>query len=958
MVMLAGEPGIGKTRTAQELAAYAEGRGAQVLWGWCYEEVGAPPFWPWVQAIRSYVQQAEPERLRSEMGVGAAGIAEILPEIHAKLPGLETPLELGPERARFRLFDSITAFFKNASQSQPLMLVLDDLHWADKSSLLLLQFLAQESAQFQPGRLLVVGCYRDIELSRQHPLSETLAELSRTAGDRFQSVFLRGLDQDDTARFIKAKMGIEPVTGLAEALFSQSEGNPFFITEIIRLLSESGDLAGGYASMPEVLRIPDRIRTVIGRRLNRLSDQCDHALTTASIIGREFNFVLLSKLVDEIPEDQLLQSVDEAVSNNLIEDVTGQMDRYQFSHALIQQTLAEDVTTSRRVRLHARIGEALEAMYGDGAEAHSAELAYHFGQAAAANGAEKLVRYSLLAGEQALAAYAWEEAAVLFQSGLESKTGESTDAETAALLFGLGRAQVATLPRHRSNEVLDTMRPAFDYYVATGDDARALALAEYPFSMFRGAPGVASLLEEALTLIPSGSLQAARLLERYGNALTSEHGNYGDAVNALAQARAIARREDDVDLEASVLASAASIHWSHLHPQEALENSLGAVELGRRSNNAPLPIDIGRAHFHAMASLIAMGNIRRARPHAVALLAWAESRGGAGLAQALRANEVLAHVEGDWQGALEFSDRGLAAGQGGDTRLLNNRAVLEYQRGEFEQGDDYLERLLETMRLSPVGPHFEYSVAPLVIGVAARLTGKTDRSDVAEAAAETVLSSRSVFPLFAQHARLGLALLAVQHGDTNVAAEQYAAIKSGPSYFTPVGLICPDRVMGLLAQTIGNLDAAVNHFEDALNFCRAAGYRPELAWTCCDYSDTLIQRKLEEDLAKAERLLGESLAISTELGMRPLMERVNQRVNRVQAQPPKSHGRPAGLSEREVEVLRLVASGMSNAVLAAELVLSVRTVERHIANICLKTNSHGRAEATAFAFTHGLMSST
>ena len=134
MVMLAGEPGIGKTRTAQELAAYAEGRGAQVLWGWCYEEVGAPPFWPWVQAIRSYVQQAEPERLRSEMGVGAAGIAEILPEIHAKLPGLETPLELGPERARFRLFDSITAFFKNASQSQPLMLVLDDLHFTGQTS--------------------------------------------------------------------------------------------------------------------------------------------------------------------------------------------------------------------------------------------------------------------------------------------------------------------------------------------------------------------------------------------------------------------------------------------------------------------------------------------------------------------------------------------------------------------------------------------------------------------------------------------------------------------------------------------------------------------------------------------------------------------------------------------------------------------------------------------------------
>ncbi len=166
-----------------------------------------------------------------------------------------------------------------------------------------------------------------------------------------------------------------------------------------------------------------------------------------------------------------------------------------------------------------------------------------------------------------------------------------------------------------------------------------------------------------------------------------------------------------------------------------------------------------------------------------------------------------------------------------------------------------------------------------------------------------------------------------------------------------------DRLLGLLAQTMGNLDDFHTHFEDALAFCRKAGYRPELAWTCCDYSDTLNQRKGEGDRAKAIRLLEESLAISTELGMRPLMGRVIERLARIQAQPSRSPAYPAGLSEREVEVLRLLASGKSNAVIAAELVLSVRTVERHISNIYGKTNSHGRAEATGFAFTHGLMSS-
>ena len=275
LVMLVGDPGIGKTRTAQELAALAEQQGVQVLWGWCYEEEGAPPYWPWVQPIRSYVRQTEPEQLRSQMGQGAADIAEIVTEIHGKLPGLETPPSLEPGPARFRLFDSITTFLKKAAENQPIMLVLDDLHWADKPSLLMLQFLARELAPTQSGRLLVVGCYRDVELSRQHPLSEILAALSRSAGGGFQRVLLRGLGQEDTARFIDESAGIQPSIELVNALYSQTEGNPFFMTEVIRLLSDSGELTAEYVGIPGGLRIPEGVREVIGQRLNRLSERCN-----------------------------------------------------------------------------------------------------------------------------------------------------------------------------------------------------------------------------------------------------------------------------------------------------------------------------------------------------------------------------------------------------------------------------------------------------------------------------------------------------------------------------------------------------------------------------------------------------------------------------------------------------------------------------------------------------------
>ena len=226
LVTLVGEPGIGKTRTAQELATYAGLRSAQVLWGRCYEEQGMPPYWPWVQAIRSYVREREPDQLRSEMGAGAAEIAEVVSDIKERLPDLSPPPQLdSPEQARFRLFDSITAFLKSASQKQPLVLVLDDLHWADQPSLLLLQFVARELGN---SRLLLIGTYRDMELSRQHPLTETLGELTRER--LFQRVLLRGLSQQDVRRFIEVAACVDPPQGLAEAVHTQTEGKPLFVT--------------------------------------------------------------------------------------------------------------------------------------------------------------------------------------------------------------------------------------------------------------------------------------------------------------------------------------------------------------------------------------------------------------------------------------------------------------------------------------------------------------------------------------------------------------------------------------------------------------------------------------------------------------------------------------------------------------------------------------------------------
>ena len=290
------------------------------------------------------------------------------------------------------------------------MLVLDDLHWAGHPSLLLLEFVARELGN---SRLMVIGTYRDVDLSRQHPLSQTLGELTRER--LFQRVLLRGLDREDVGRFIELASGLTPPAGMLEAVHRQTEGNPLFVTEVVRLLVQEGDLAQGPSTgsgrtgerVSWSVRIPEGVREVIGRRLDRLSQRCNETLTIASVVGREFTLDQLSPLIEDLSGDRLLEVLEEALAARVIEELPQSVGRYQFTHALIQETLTGELPTTRKVRLHARIAEALELLYGSNAGAHAAELAHHFFEAQTVLGPGKLIEYSFQAGERALAIHAY-----------------------------------------------------------------------------------------------------------------------------------------------------------------------------------------------------------------------------------------------------------------------------------------------------------------------------------------------------------------------------------------------------------------------------------------------------------------------------------------------------------------------------------------------------------------------
>jgi len=669
-------------------------------------------------------------------------------------------------------------------------------------------------------------------------------------------------------------------------------------------------------------------------------------LISASIIGREYDFRLLSRVESSLQEDRLLEVIDEALNSRLIEEIPGSGERYQFSHALVQQYLAESLSASRRVRLHALIGESLEELYGEDVDAHAGELAYHFTQAASIIGADKQVRYALIAGERALAAFAHEEALTLFLASLNAREHDPMDSEKAAILFGLGRAQAATRLATQGEESIANMSQAFEYFAQSGDIDQAVAVAESALQSPLGErTKTADLVTKALSLALPDSYHAGRLLSLYGRVLGLERGDYTGARQAFDRALAIAKREGDVALEMRILANAARVSDFNLKYEEAADHCRQVILLSRQADE---PESEMTAYYIASISFGRTGNLREAKQNAAAALSAAEKlRDSFWLSGALWRNAISAYFEGDWQIARDFSNRGFDVSPT-DSRNLLTRILLEYETGNFKAGEEYLERLLDVKRLTPPGPSYPHVATALVIAATARITGEDDRINIAKDAAETALSSRE------GDARLALGLLAVLRGDVALAQEHYPGIEPIRGLITAT--ISGDRILGLLASTMGNFDQAQQHFEDASAFCRNGGYRPELAWTCYDYSDTLVRRGAAGDRAKAKSLLDESLAISSELGMRPLMERIATSLQeQILSYPEGLSVYPDGLTDREVEVLRFIATGKSSREVAEELVLSIRTVERHVANIYGKIDARGRAEATAYALRHALI---
>ena len=568
-------------------------------------------------------------------------------------------------------------------------------------------------------------------------------------------------------------------------------------------------------------------------------------------------------------EDRLLEVLEEGLAARVIEEMPDSVGVYQFTHALIQQTLFNELTTTRRVRLHARIIEVFEELYSDDLESHAVNLAYHATEAEAMIGPEKVSRYSKTAGDKALSTYAYEDAINHYQRAFAAKEGQPRDFEVADILFGLGRAQTSMFEVARAQEAVDNLKLAFDSFVELGNTQAAVNVAMNHHGFLAFSTGTAAMAAQALEMVAADSIEAGYLLSQLGAALIWETGE-DESREHVGRAIEIARHEGDPGLEVRALVYASLIDRAQGRHREAINKSLRVIELAQSIGELYALV---RARNLCAGLYIRLGDSDEARVHATAGVEDAErlhNRMWTG--RLLNHSSDLAILKGEWNAAQEFNERVLAASLK-DFSSLGNEAIRCLHVGEIEKGYELLHEMLELLPESVHGLGVEHVQTPTITMLFSRVTGNADFIDAAESAANALLST-SKAPLFVRtSAWVGLALISIQKNDHESARQQYLLLEPqrGSQDYATVNI---DRILAMLSHTFGNLDDSARHFEDALAFCRKAGYLPELAWSLCDYADMLLERKDEGDSEKAVAMLDESLAISTELGMRPLMERV------------------------------------------------------------------------------------
>jgi tetratricopeptide (TPR) repeat protein len=876
LAVLVGEPGIGKTRTAEEFCEHAQGLGAMMLWGRCYEGDWAPPFSPFTEAIRQYAETTDDTALRSALGKDAGVVARLVPALRDRLPDISEPSQLPAEGERYRLLETVSSFFGSVATARPLVLVLDDLHWADSGTIAMLRHVARQATG---QRVLLLGAYRDVEVDAQHPLVAALPELRREAA--FERVALGGLENADVGRLLSVIAEQDVPDDLVRAIAQETEGNPFFIREVLLHLIEEGKVLtedGRWRATLSVaeMGIPEGVREVIGRRVSRLSEAANRLLAVASAFDGGFAFDLVAS-VSGLGEAAALDAIDEGLAAQVLRPA-GAADTYDFTHALFRHTLYEEMSPSRKVRLHRQIGEAIEARYAENLEPHLGELAYHFYRAASAGDVAKAIDYCRRAAEQARARFACEDAVAHYQRALEvfDLLPHPDAARRCALLLDLGEAQSFT-GLGQDAAAMETFLKAADAARKTNDaDAFARAADGYHEASYwatGAAPQhyqtkVVPLLQEAARLLGNRrDAPAVKVLSKLGRSL--HHAGHSDeGIRVCNDAVSLARTLGDPTLVAYALDCLQFPLWRPDTLEQRLALAREVVELAAQGSDRERQMF---SHVWMGYQLLEAGGVALAEHHFVEFGRYGQDLHIPAALYAQKAHAAgLAYLRGDLRAGEALSLDAFSFGQ----KYVGMAAEIHVAQLFYlymEQGR--LAELLPAWRtfLDQNASHPWAAAIRAALGFACAESGDLDGAR--EELNVLIVDDCEGIPFneFWLATMTFLAGIAARLGSEHCAT-LYRLLSPYPDRNVLVGdgMVChgsSSRPLGLLAAALHRWDEAERHFADALGMNAKMGARPWVAHTQFNYAQMLLARGEPGDREKARGLLQEALGAAQQMGM-------------------------------------------------------------------------------------------
>jgi tetratricopeptide (TPR) repeat protein len=894
--LITGEAGIGKTAIANQLAAGAAERGALVLWGRCWEGGGAPPYWPWAQIIRAVAEGRDEESLRSFASSGAAEIALLVPELAMRLHVPTDRLRpIESDARRFYVFEAVTSFLRAASQPQPIVLVIDDLHDADQPSLLLLRYLISDVRR---SRMQVLATYREAVPDAE--AEDVLAALAREG----MVLGLQGLDRVEVGRLIEQVSGSIALQDKVTEIYEATEGNPLFVGEVTRLMAAHDRLTSrGRLG----ISIPQSVRAVIRRRLLPLSADAIRVLSAAAVAGRDFDLRLVSA-ASGLASDRILGSLAEAVALGLVrEEATG---IYRFSHPLMREVIYDELPVDARIEGHRLIGEAIERFDVGDPRQHLAQLAYHFAKVAPAGEAQKARDYARRAGDQAMESCAYEEAVAEYRRALDALTFASPDEDLRCeLLLNQGGALVRA---GDYEEGRTTFLTAFDVARNLGD-AERLAVAALGFGEPQVQAGVADrrlmdLLREALdALSPGDGALRARILSRLSLELTfSGETELREALSL--EALEMARRLDEV----VPLASALRARWLAIWGPDGLEERTGIADeilrLGGVTGDRETEL-IGRARRITCA--MEAGNIRLAEADIVA---------HSDLANELRMpyHQWVAAAMRAMRALLDGS-LGAAEGRAGEAlAMLPKRqdAVFAHlnQITQIRRDQGRLGEMRETWQQIVEGfPQVGFARGCLCLADL-ELGRQEDARRCLRSLAEAIdeLPRNGVNWL----AALAVASIAAARlDDVDAAASMHRLLLPYADrtivISAPHPVVCfgsASLYVALLEATLSRWQAAEVHFETAIEANSRLGARSLLAFTHLEYARTLFKQGRAGDRVRARGLLDRSAATARALEMDGLSDHI-ERLRALDAGSPIAAGTGGNTIRREGEYWTVTYEG-------------------------------------------------